>query len=216
MILPGLSVLILFYILVSAARLLIKKLDESIEKISEKTDNTAAGSEDDDLSLSMELGEWRHQYDLVSRWIDRLDSCFGFLIFVQLVSFTVYSFYYFWILLQAHPLVAIHVRHDVYAMRAYGVEIEQFIGRSLLDSSFPLGDAHILNFLFFCERSDRFMPTLVPFLVDQTISWLRFLIILIPIFRMQNQVSLIIYDAPIRCIAPYSRLYIMHVAIPDI
>lgn len=187
MALPALSVVTLFYVLVSMARLLLEKLEERIGEIIVKSNSSDPG-EDDELGLSVELDEWRRQYELVSRWIDQLDSCFGFLILVQLISFASYSFFYFWKLLLTYSLLAIHVRYDVDVMAEKAEEIEYLIGRPLL-GDFPLGDQHILNAMFFCHLCSRLLPNMLSLTVNLMASWLRLLIILIPTYRMQNQVS---------------------------
>lgn len=190
MFIPGISVLILFYILVSNARLLLEKLDEKITDIIEKS-NRADLDKDDNFCVSEELDNWRHQYELVSKWIDRLFSCFGFLILVELATFSLHSFFYFSKMLLTYATVAIHERYGTFAMSAYANEIERLIGRPLL-TGFQLGDHHILSLgdmIYLKETSElwRYLPF---WIANQTNCWFRLLIILIPTYRMRNQVSL--------------------------
>lgn len=184
---PGLSALFIFYILATTARLLLEKLDERMKDIVEKSNDGDPDGDDDELGLSVEFDEWRCQYELVSRWIDRLDSYFGFLILAELASFSLFSFYYFWKLLLTYVAVAIHMQYDAFAVAAHAIEIERLIGRPLL-GGFPLGDHHISNAMFFCKFHHEMLRNMSCFTAHQAIGWLRLLIILISVYRLQNQV----------------------------
>lgn len=124
-------------------------LDNKITNIVEKS-NSADPGDDVEVCLSMELDEWRCRYELVSRWIDHLDSFFGFFVFAELSVFALYSFFYFQKILLFYLVIALHMQYDAFTLSDYALETEWLIGRSLL-GGFPLGDHHILKLMLFCD-----------------------------------------------------------------
>lgn len=158
----------------------------------EKSNGTERDAIHDEHLLSMKFDEWRCQYELVSRWIDHLDSCFGLLILVQLTSFASFSFLYFCTLLLAYKALALHMRYDVFVIMKYAGEIEKLIGLPLL-GDFPLGYEHIFNAMIVCHVCSSLFQDMIATTVNAMACWLRLLIVLIPIYRMQIQVSLLLH-----------------------
>ena len=66
-----------FFIIVSTAALLFKELEERVKELAE---NTKDNVEFNKQGMSKDLDEWKSHYDLVVRFVKRINRCFSFIL----------------------------------------------------------------------------------------------------------------------------------------
>ena len=188
---PEISIRMLFFILVSLALHIFEELENRIELLFSKFSYRPNTKMTHDFSEQLE--EWRHQYDLVCRFVDQINKSFGLIILIILAysvavsiatfykSITVYSY-----------IVQIFLTFDAEEM------IKNLNSTAASLNLDPILDNEVIDMIKICYTSLETMVSVTNSwknfdqlltLFHQSVKlWFRLLIVLVPSYRMAKKV----------------------------
>lgn len=186
--LPGMSICVLFSILITTAQLLFKELDSKIEHLS-----PLPGNHSDENQLSLDVEDVMRFYELIRHYVDQVNNNFGLILLVNLIWILTESIStFFEVILGYTYIVLISLQFDFRGMMS-----DAWLLKLNLDPQLP-GYSDFYDFFNSTNYEDLASTYLFELKVYFGVAvctlrfisfWLRLLIILVPSNSMQVMVN---------------------------